>query len=283
MSGATGAVPPAGLPVRVEGLVHIYRLFDTEVVALRGVDLGIAAGETVTLFGPSGSGKSTLLSALAGLVRPSAGTVWIGDVEIGRLSERELLRLRRGRVATLLQGAGRNLLPYATPAQNLAFAAGAARADGAPGPTTLLADLGLADLADAPLDRLSGGELQRVAIAAAVASGPRLLLVDEPTSQLDTDGRDAVIATLQRVNERFGTTIVVVTHDAEVGARLGRQVVMRGGRIGEEGRAGERFVVVGADGSLHLPTSEREAWPPGTLVEVRRDGDDLRLVKRRTP
>lgn len=110
---------------------------------------------------------------------------------------------------------------------------------------------------------------------------PGLLVVDEPTSQLDTDGRDAVVATLQRVNERFGTT-VVVTHDSEVGARLGRQVVMRGGRVGEEGRAGERYVVVGADGSLHLPTSEREAWPPGTLVEVRRDGDDLRLVRRRT-
>jgi len=108
-----------------------------------------------------------------------------------------------------------------------------------------------------------------------------LLLADEPTSQLDAAGRDAVVAALQRVNERFGTTVVVVTHDEEVGARLGRQVVMRGGRVGEEGRAGERFVVVGADGSLHLPHSERQAWPPGTLVEVRRDGDDLRIVRRR--
>ncbi len=271
----------AGLEVRVEGLVHIYRLFDTEVVALRGVDLHIAAGETVTLFGPSGSGKSTLLAALSGLVRPSAGTVRIGDAEIGRLSERELLRLRFGRVATLLQGAGRNLLPYATPAQNVAFAQrGGGRRRRAESASDLLAGLDLDHLADAPLGTLSGGELQRVAIAAAVAGGPGLLLADEPTSQLDAAGREAVIATLQRVNERFGTTVVAVTHDREVGARLGRQVVMRAGRVGEEGRGDERFVVVGADGALHLPLGEREAWPAGTLVEVRRDGDDLRLVRR---
>lgn len=275
------AAAPAGLPVRVEGLVHIYRLFDTEVVALRGVDLTIAAGETVTLFGPSGSGKSTLLAALSGLVRPSAGTVRIGDAEIGRMSERELLRLRRGRVATLLQGAGRNLLPYASPAQNVAFAQrGTGRRHRADAAADLLAGLDLGHLADAPLAALSGGELQRVAIAAAVAGGPGLLLADEPTSQLDAAGRDAVISTLQRVNERFGTTVVAVTHDREVGARLGRQVVMRAGRVGEEGRGDERFVVVGADGALHLPHSERDAWPAGTLVEVRRDGDDLRLVRR---
>ncbi len=279
----TGSGASGGLSVRVEGLVHIYRLHETEVVALRGVDLQIAAGETVTLFGPSGSGKSTLLAALSGLIRPSAGTVRIGDDDIGRLSERELSRLRLGRVATLLQGAGRNLLPYATPAQNVAFAQRGAIRRQAVSATDLLADLDLGDVADAPLGALSGGELQRVAIAAAVAGGPGLLLADEPTSQLDLAGRDAVIATLQRVNERFGTTVVAVTHDREVGERLGRQVVMRAGRVGEEGRGEERFVVVGADGALHLPLGERDQWPAGTLVEVRRDGEDLRLVRRRQP
>ena len=160
----------------------------------------------------------------------------------------------------MLQGAGRNLLPYATAAQNVAFAqrsiGRSARRDLAE-PTTLLRDLGLGDVAERPVAELSGGEQQRVAVVAAVAAGPGLLLADEPTSQLDTGGRDDVLDLLHRVNERFGTTIVAVTHDPEVGRRLGRTVTMRFGRVGRAGRGDRQYAVIGRDGGLQLPDDLR--------------------------
>jgi putative ABC transport system ATP-binding protein len=279
MSGGTRA----GLAVRCEEVVHIYRRGEAEVVALRGVDLDVHPAETVALYGPSGSGKSTLIALLGGLLPPSAGQAWIGEHEIGRMSPRQLLRLRAGTVATVLQGAGRNLLPYATAAQNVAFAqraVGRSARRGLAEPATLLRDLGLGHVADHPVAGLSGGEQQRVAVVAAVAAGPGLLLADEPTSQLDAEGRDAVLDLLHRVNERFGTTIVAVTHDPEVGRRLGRTVTMRFGRVGRAGRGDRQYAVVGRDGGLQLPDDLVDAWPPGTLVEVLRDGDDLRLRQR---
>jgi ABC-type glutathione transport system ATPase component len=130
--------------------------------------------------------------------------------------------------------------------------------------------------------RLSGGEQQRVALAVAVANGPGLILADEPTSQLDHPARDAVLDLIDTVNERFGTTIIVVTHDPEVGARLGRTVTMRYGRVGQEGRSGEQFAVVGKDGSVHLPDDILAEWLPGTRVVVERDGVDLRLRRSDT-
>ena len=127
---------------------------------------------------------------------------------------------------------------------------------------------------------LAGGEQQRVAVAVAVANGPGLLLADEPTSQLDDPARDAVLDLLDAVNERFGTTIVVVTHDHEVGRRLGRTVSMRFGQVGQEGRNDGQFTVVGKDGSVHLPDEILADWPPGTRVVVERDGDHIRLSRR---
>ena len=127
---------------------------------------------------------------------------------------------------------------------------------------------------------LAGGEQQRVALAVAVANGPGLLLADEPTSQLDEPARDAVLDLLDAVNEQFGTTIVVVTHDHEVGRRLGRTVSMRYGQVGHEGRNDGQFTVVGKDGSVHLPDELLADWPPGTRVVVERDGDNVRLSRR---
>jgi putative ABC transport system ATP-binding protein len=286
MSGRVrGPAPAGGLAVRCEELVHIYRTGDLDVVAVRGVDLVVERGERLALLGPSGSGKSTLLGMLGGLIPPSAGQVWVGDEEIGGLPERALLRLRAQRVGVVLQGAARNLLPYATPAENVRFAQRSlprARRREAMRPTDLLEALGLGAVADRPVPLLSGGEQQRVALAVAVANGPGLLLADEPTSQLDHPARDAVLDLLDVVHERFGTTIVVVTHDPEVGGRLGRAVTMRYGRVGQEGRHGEQFAVVGKDGSVHLPDEVVADWPPGTQVLVERDGDALRLRRRRS-
>jgi ABC-type lipoprotein export system ATPase subunit len=279
----TVTTPVLGLSVRCEELVHIYRLGDSDVVAVRSVDLDVRPGEKVALLGPSGSGKSTLLAVLGGLLRPSAGRVYVGDEEIGGLGEAALLRMRSSRVGLVLQGAARNLLPYATAVDNVAFAQRSLRRSDRRGvlePRELLESLGLGTVSDSPLSGLSGGEQQRVALAVAVANGPGLLLADEPTSQLDHPSRDAVLDLLDRVNEQFGTTIVVVTHDPDVGARMGRTVTMRYGRAGQEGHAGEQYAVVGKDGSVLLPDAVVEAWPPGTHVLVEQDGDEVRLRRR---
>ena len=271
-----------GLAVRCREVVHVYQRGDTEVIALRSVDLEVAAGETLAVYGPSGSGKSTLVALLGGLISPTAGQTWIGDQEISRMAGRRLLRLRAGTVATVLQGAGRNLLPYATAAENVAFAQRVARRRELPAPAELLGELGLADLAHRRVAEMSGGEQQRVAVAAAVAVGPGLLIADEPTSQLDARGRDEVLDLLHRVNQRFGSTIVVVTHDPVVGERLGRTITMRFGRVGQAGVDGRQFTLIGRDGGLQLPDEYLEEWPSGTLVEVVRDGADLRIRRRGT-
>jgi putative ABC transport system ATP-binding protein len=272
-----------GLGVRCEEAVHIYRSGGTDVVAVRGVDLVVEAGERVALLGPSGSGKSTLLAMLGGLLAPSAGRVVIGEDELTGASEAALLRMRAHRVGVVLQGAARNLLPYATAVQNVQFAQRSlsrARRREVLTPGALLDALGLTAIADTPVPLLSGGEQQRVALAVAVANAPGLLLADEPTSQLDHPARDAVLDLLDEVNHRFGTTIVVVTHDPDVGAHLGRTVSMRYGRVGQEGRHGEQYTVIGKDGSVALPDAVVADWPPGTEVLVERDGDGIRLRRR---
>ena len=278
-----------GLGVRCLGVVHLYRTFEGhDVVALQGVDLSIRPGERVAFLGPSGSGKSTLLTLLGGIQRPSAGRILLGDAEISRLPEPELARLRSRRVSTMLQGATRNLLPYATARQNIAFArlalSGAERKQAVPD-RDLLARVGLSGVADQVVSTMSGGQRQRLALACAVSTGPQLLLADEPTSQLSHEDRDAVIGLIHELGDELGTTIVVVTHQPEVAATFPRTITMKGGRVGLEGRDGAEYVVIGAEGVVHLPTHLAEQWPQGTLVRIEPEthDDDERLVVSRPP
>lgn len=268
-------VPARGLRVSTQRLVHIYRSEGHEVAALAGVDLDVAPGEMVGLLGPSGAGKSTLLNLLAGLFRPSAGRIRIGSVELAQAPAAELDRLRGGEVALLLQGAARNLLPYASAAGNVRFAQRAARRAGRslPDPQQALARVGLADRADAPLTSLTPGQRQLAALAVATATEPGLLLADEPTSQLDHAARDQVLATLAELNQTLGTTVVLVTHDPSVAAFLPRTVTIRDGRVGGEGRSGEEYAVVTPDGFLPLPGHVRDDLAPGTLVRFHREDD----------
>ena len=224
-----------GLPIRTRGLVHIYHAEGHDVAALSGVDLDVAAGELVGLLGPSGSGKSTLMSLLAGIFRPSAGKVFVGDHELSTAAPRDLDRLRGTEVGLMLQGAGRNLLPHATPADNVRFAQHQARRAGrtVPDPVEVLEGLGLADHADEPLEGLTPGLLQLVAVAVAGSTRPGLMLCDEPTSQLDHSARDRVLDGLAHLNRTHGTTVVLVTHDPDVARVLPRTVTIRDGRIGE--------------------------------------------------
>ena len=282
-----------GIPVSCHGLVHIYRLEGNDVVALSGVDLDVAGGEVVGLLGPSGSGKSTLLNLFAGLLRPSAGRLTVGAHEIARMDERGLARMRAGDVGVVLQGAMRNLLPYANPVDNVRFAQRGARrlARGSedldagilPEPMEVLDLVGLADAAKTPLAGLSPGQRQRLAVGVGLAARPGLLLLDEPTSQLDHEGRDEVLAAVTDINRDLGTTVVAVTHDPDVAGRLPRTVTIRDGRVGAEGRRGEDFAVVARDGSLTLPPDVLERVPPGSLLRVTIvDEDAVRLDKTDT-
>jgi ABC-type lipoprotein export system ATPase subunit len=267
-------------------VVHIYRAEAGDVVALAGVDLTIAPGEMLALVGPSGSGKSTLIALLSGLMRPSAGRVSIGTYDIGKLTDAEISRLRGTEIGVVLQGAARNLLPYATLARNIWLAQ--TRAAGTRGvrledPERILDLVGLGGQGRAKLADLAPGARQRAALAVGIAAGPGLLLVDEPTSQLDTAGRDEVVAALETVNAERGTTIVVVTHDAEVGERLGRAVTIRDGRVGAEGRGGQDFAVVAGDGTVQLPPEVLGEFPPGTLFTVDRTDGAVSLVPSGDP
>ena len=273
-----GAVRRAGLPVRCEGVVHLYRTFEGhDVVALRGVDLSIEAGQRVAFLGPSGSGKSTLLTLLGGIQRPSAGRIFLGEDEISAMSAPYLAAVRATRVSTMLQGATRNLLPYATARQNIAFARLAVTGGEALPEEDLLARLELVDQADQRVATMSGGQRQRLALACAVSTGPQLLLADEPTSQLSRRDRDQVLHLMHSLADDLGTTIIVVTHEAEVAASFERTITMKGGRVGGEGRAGSEYVVIGHEGVLHLPAALAAEWPAGTLVKVE-PGDHERIV-----
>ena len=260
-----------GLRVRTERLVHIYHTEGHDVAALSGVDLEVRGGELVGLLGPSGAGKSTLLSLLGGMFRPSAGKIFLGDTELSGLSERDLDDLRATTVSMMLQGAARNLVPYRDPEQNVAFAQRwtRRRRSDLPGPREILAAVGLADQAHLPLAALPAGQLQLAAVAVALAPGPGLLLADEPTSLLDHAARDTVLQAIAQANRELGTTVLLVTHDPAVAHRLPRTVTIRDGKIGGEGRLGEEYAVVTADGFLPLPAHTLPSLPPGTLVRVR--------------
>ncbi|MEP6815735.1 MAG: ATP-binding cassette domain-containing protein [Marmoricola sp.] len=257
-----------GLPILTTRLVHIYHSEGHDVAALSGVDLYVAAGEFVGLLGPSGAGKSTLLSLLAGLFRPSAGKIQVGDNELSVVTVRDLDVLRASEISLMLQGAHRNLLPYYTPRENVEFAQLAARRAGKdlPPAAEVLATVGLDAESDTPLNSLTPGHLQLSAVAVAVSKLPGLLLADEPTSQLDHEARDVVLETIGRINRTLGTTVVLVTHDPDVAASLPRTVTIRDGRVGGEGRSGEEYAVVTADSFLPLPLHARDGLLPGTLV-----------------
>jgi putative ABC transport system ATP-binding protein len=273
---------PTSPAVHCDGLVHIYRSAETEVVALRGLDLIVDDGETVALSGPSGAGKSTLLWLLAGLLRPSAGRLWVQGNEISRLPEFGLDRLRSERLGVVLQNPSRNLIPHASAVQNIAFAqrAGPYRSrERRSLASDLLEAVGLLGAAHRAAGGLAGGEQQRLAVAVALANRPRLLLADEPTSQLDRSIAGDVVMLLASAPERFGATVVTVTHDPIFGEVFGRTLTIRDGRIGTEGRRGEDYVVVGRDGGVMLPAHTIDALPPGSRARVVSQPDGVRLAR----
>ncbi|TCO35691.1 ABC-type lipoprotein export system ATPase subunit [Kribbella steppae] len=268
-----------GLAISTTGLVHIYRAHGHDVAALSGIGITVRPGELVGLLGPSGAGKSTLLQLCGGLLTPSAGRLQIGEHNIATMTEAELDRMRSGDVGIVLQGAGRNLIPYLTPVDNIRYAQGAASRDRElPSPDDVLELVGLQEHRTTPLTSLTPGQIQLCAVAVGIATYPGLLLADEPTSQLDHQARDEVLAAIRTINAETGMTVLLITHDPEVAATLPRTITIRDGRIASEGRSGEEYAVVATDGSLPLPPHVAELLPAGTLVQVTTEDGEIRLT-----
>jgi putative ABC transport system ATP-binding protein len=200
--------------------------------ALRGVSLEVDAGETVAVTGPSGSGKSTLLLCLAGILRPEAGEIVYDGQRLDRLGEAERTRLRRRQVGVVLQFG--QLVPELTAAENVAVPLlldGHDRAVSRRAALGWLDRLGAPDVAEQTPNELSGGQAQRVAVARALVTGPRIVFADEPTGALDSVAGEQVLERLLTSVRDAGATLVVVTHDNRVAARADREIVLRDGRV----------------------------------------------------
>jgi len=200
------------------------------VNVLRGVSLAARAGETLSLIGPSGSGKTTLLMTVAGLVRPSAGEVVVAGHDLGRLDEDGLARFRRDTVGIVFQAF--HLVPTMTALENVALPLEfAGRTDAFAVAAACLADVGLQPRRDHYPAELSGGEQQRVALARAFAATPKLILADEPTGNLDGATGKQVMDLLFALAAEHGTTLLLITHEAELARRAQRVVELADGRI----------------------------------------------------
>ena len=217
--------------VATEDLQMIYRVGKVEVPALRGVDLVVKQGEFLAVMGPSGCGKSTLLHLLGGLLSPSSGRIFIDGVDISSVRDSERTDIRRRKIGFVFQQY--NLLPTLSAKDNIELAK---RLHGnkflGEGNThTVLRLLGLENKVHHRPYELSGGEQQRVAIARAIVNRPAILLADEPTGNLDSYNSRMVLDMLKQLNEQYGQTIVMITHNSDVAAKTSRTIEMRDGRI----------------------------------------------------
>jgi putative ABC transport system ATP-binding protein len=215
----------SGLNIKIRDLVKVHHTGKIEVQALRGLNLDISSGELVSIIGPSGSGKSTLLNIIGGLDKATAGTVQVGEKTVTNLSVRQLVDYRRKVVGHIFQNL--NLIPTLTAQENIEFsmvASGVKRGKRKQRVQELLKTVGLQERADHKPEELSGGEQQRIAIAAALANDAPVLLADEPTGELDTANARIIAEYLVKVNQDFGKTIIMVTHDPSV-ARVSSRIL----------------------------------------------------------
>ncbi len=254
--------------ITCEDLFKIYKIADLEVVALRGLDLKVKLGELMAIVGASGSGKTTLLNILGGLDTPTAGKVIVGKRNLLKMSGRDLVAYRRRDVGFVWQQVGGNLIPYLSAFQNVELPLillGWSQRKQRRRAEEMLEAVGLASRLRYRPDRLSGGEQQRVAIAVALANNPPLLLADEPSGELDSQTAESIFDVFRSLNEAYGVTIVIVTHDIRITDKVERVVTIRDGRTSLETireprfpDAGPRkildeFVILDKAGRLQLP------------------------------
>jgi len=221
--------------IQLHDVVKIYQMGRKEFVALKGVTLGIYAGEFVSIVGPSGSGKSTILNMITGIAKPTRGRVWVGGVAIDRLSENELAKWRRDNVGIVFQFF--QLLPTLTALENVVLPLdlmGKVKGSKEKQAWALecLTRVGLESHAHHLPSELSGGEQQRVAIARALANDPPILIADEPTGNLDSGAGEAVVQLLADLH-RQGKTVILITHDRSLAQRAERMVQVLDGHVVE--------------------------------------------------
>lgn len=215
--------------VRLDGVSKTYGS-DTKV--LRDVSIEFFRGQLISLTGASGSGKSTMISLLAGLAVPDAGRVVFDGADISRLDDVARARLRARRIGIVLQSG--NLIPFLTAAENVELATEFAGENGdGHRATDRLAELGIGDREHHLPRRMSGGEVQRVAVAVALANDPELLLADEVTGQLDSAGAEQVMSTIFEAWRQRGLTVLFVTHNHELADRAERRLILDGGMVRE--------------------------------------------------
>ena len=224
--------------IALAGITRVFEVGGRPVHALRGIDLAVEDGEYLSVMGPSGSGKSTLLNLLGCLDRPSAGSYRLDGQEVAALDDIALSRIRRHKIGFVFQSF--HMVPRLTARGNVELPmvfAGVPPEERAARAERALVSVGLRERMDHRPDQLSGGERQRAGIARAMVMGPRLLLADEPTGNLDSVSGGEVVALLEQMNAS-GLTLVMVTHDAGLGRRARRQVRMADGAIVDERSAG---------------------------------------------
>lgn len=247
-------MPPV---IEAENLIKIHKQGNLEVVALQGLDFFMESGEFVSIVGKSGSGKSTLLTILAGFDRPSAGSVTVAERNLVDISQSDLTGYYRHEVGFVWQDFTRNIVPYLKVRANvelpmlLAGVGGRRRKKRA---LALLEAVGLRNKAYSKVGTLSGGEQQRLALCVALALGPKLLLADEPTGELDTETSLEIYELLRGLSHDGGLSVLVVTHDVALAQRTDRVVRIADGRISTHGRFGqEELIAIDQRGMVQLP------------------------------
>jgi putative ABC transport system ATP-binding protein len=218
--------------IQAEELVKVFRIGNIEVQALRGLSMRVNKGEMIAIVGASGSGKTTLLNILGGITRATAGKTIVAGYDVTNANPAQLVAMRREIVGHIFQEL--NLISTLTAYENVELPMLAAKADGNARKRRveeLLNIVGLGDRMHHKPDELSGGERQRVAIAAAIANDPMVLLCDEPTGDLDTETGSIIVEYLHKVNKEFGKTVIMVTHDPSIARQCDRIFRIRDGRI----------------------------------------------------
>ncbi len=221
--------------IRCTDVRKVYRQGNNEIVALDGVSLDIVKGEFAVIMGPSGSGKSTLLHLIGGLDRPTSGELLVDQRLVGQMADDQITLFRRTRIGFIFQFF--NLLPTLTALENVALPFvldGRSTEEAEQRARMLLDKVGLANRKDHLPEEMSGGEIQRIAVARALAFDPPILLADEPTGNLDSKTGESILSLLRQINRDAGCTIVMVTHSQEAAGYGGRTIFFRDGKIEKE-------------------------------------------------